>query len=361
MPQKELERLQAVHRFLNLEIDKGKNLQEIVELASELCETPIALISLFDDDKYIFKYKVGIDTPYSKRDETFCQHLHTNCELLIIEDTLLDKRFANNLCVVGQPNIRFYAGINLNTHDGHSLGSLCVLDTKPRQLSNAQKHLLQVFSKRIIQIMEFEFSIKILKEQYLEAKTAEVKLRSFFESGGACHLLINKELEIMTFNKNMAEFIKRIYQIDLQTGIHVSRVLTGPSLERFSEECKTVLTGIPLRYEREVQYPTETIWWYITFEPCYDADSEIIGISFNAYDITERKLNEKKIVAQNESLRNIAQIQSHELRRPVASILGFMEIFKENNYQASQDELLLMEYATKELDDRIRNIVNFTE
>jgi len=360
MPQQELERLQAIHRFLNLKIDKDQNLQEIAELASELCETPIALISLIEGDKQYFKYKVGIDAEYVMRTDTFCQHLPKGDELLIIENADTDPRVLNNACVVGRPNVRFYAGIPLNTHDGHTLGSLCVIDTKPRQLSTAQQRLLKVLSKRIIQIMEFEFSLNILKEQYIQAKDSETKLRSFFESGNSCHTLLGKELRIIAFNKNMAEFIERTYGVKLYAGMPVSEVLSGPALERFVDECNMALNGTPLRYEREVVYPTETIWWAITFDPGYNAEGEIIGISFNAYDITERILHEQQIVDQNNSLKNIAHIQSHELRRPVASILGFMEIFKSNGYQASSDELMLMEYATKELDDRIRNIVDFT-
>ncbi|MEO6520490.1 MAG: GAF domain-containing protein [Mucilaginibacter sp.] len=360
MPQQELDRLQTVHRFLTLKIDRDRNLQEIAELASELCETPIALISLIEEDKQYFKYKVGIDLEYVMRTDTFCQHLPPGNDLLIIEDSLLDTRVINNACVISEPNVRFYAGIPLNTHDGHNLGSLCVIDTQPRQINKAQQHLLKVLGKRIIQIMEFEFSLNILKEQYIQAKEAETKLRSFFESGNSCHSLIGKELEIIAFNRNMAEFIERTYNVEMHAGMKVDEILSGPALERFVDEYKTALSGIPLRYEREVTYPTETIWWAITFDPGYNAEGEIIGISFNAYNITERILHEQQILAQNDSLKNIAHIQSHELRRPVASILGFMEIFRSNGYQATHDELLLMEYATKELDVRIRNIVDYT-
>lgn len=353
--------MHAIDRFLNLKIDKDQNLQEIVELASELCETPIALISLFDDDKHYFIFKVGMDAEQSARDETFCEYLTTDNELLIVEDALLDERFANKACVVSDPEVRFYAGVSLVTHDGHNLGSLCVLDTEPRQLSKAQKHLLKQLSKRIIQIMEFELSLDILKEQYLEAKDAETKLRSFFESGNSCHTLIGKELDIIAFNKNMAEFIERTYAIKIVAGMKVSEILSGPALERFTGECETALKGMPLRYEREVNYPNETIWWAITFDPGYNTQGEIIGISFNAYNITERILHEQQIIDQNNSLKSIAHIQSHELRRPVASILGFMEIFKSNGYQTNPDDVQLMEYATKELDERIRNIVSYTQ
>lgn len=361
MPQEELDRLQAVNRFLNLEIDTGKNLQEIVELAAELCETPIALISLIDDDTYYINFKVGTDEEKTLRKDTFCQYLSKKNELLIVPDASADARFANNPYVTGKPNVRFYAGIPLTTHDGHNLGSLCVIDHHTRPISDAQKHLLRVLGKRIVQLTELELSIKILKKQYLQARDAEIKLRSFFESGSSCHLLISPELRVITFNKNMADLIRRIYRIELFAGTPVSSVLSGPALERFVNECNMALSGISLSYEREVAYPQETIWWHITFEPGFNNEGETIGISFNAYDITERKLQEKQILDQNESLKNIAHIQSHELRKPVASILGLMEIFKGNGYQSTTEELKILESATKELDDKIRDIVKFTQ
>ena len=111
MSQKELERLQAVNRFLNLSIDKDQNLQEIVELASELCETPIALISLVDDDTYYLNFKVGTDIDKTLRKDSFCQYLTQKNELLIIPDATADGRFADSSYVTGSPHIRFYAGI----------------------------------------------------------------------------------------------------------------------------------------------------------------------------------------------------------------------------------------------------------
>jgi signal transduction histidine kinase len=121
------------------------------------------------------------------------------------------------------------------------------------------------------------------------------------------------------------------------------------------------LSGIPLKYERKVDYAAETIWWYVTFEPACNPQGEIIGASYNTIDITERKHNEKQIMTQNESLFNIAYIQSHEFRRPVASILGLMNLFKLNGYRATREALIIMEKTAKELCNKIGTIVNFAE
>ena len=119
-----------------------------------------------------------------------------------------------------------------------------------------------------------------------------------------------------------------------------------------------MLNGTAVSFEQEYKYKGEEgIWMSVNFGAGYDPHGKVIGISYNATDITERKHNEQRIAKQNEALRRIAQIQSHEFRRPVASILGLMEIFKMNNYQTSEDEVRMMQRATEELDDRIKTIV----
>lgn len=264
--------------------------------------------------------------------------------------------------MVNDPKVRFYAGAPLVTYEGHSLGSLCVWDIKPRKLTLHQKKLLTVLAKRIKQIMEFEFVVGILKNQCEEAKDAEIRLRSFFDSSGSCHLLVGKKLEILAFNKNMAEFVERMYQIKLSIGLKLNKILKNRQLETFIKDYKKVLSGTPVDFEQEYKYKGEkVIWMSVSFEPGYDPAGKIIGISYNATDITERKMNEQQILAQNESLKKIAFIQSHELRRPVASILGMMEIFKGNNYQTTEEELIMMEKATEELDGRIRSIIDTVE
>ena len=358
MPQTETERLKSVQRFLNLEVNKKEELQEIVELAAELCETPVGLITLVDEDAHYFKFQAGLGIDENLSEETFCKFIADGDDLLVIDDTLEDSRFLNNPDVAGDPHVRFFACVALRTHDGHKLGNLCVLDLKPKHLLDSQKHLLKVLAKRILQIVEFNLSLQIIKKQFLQS---EFKLRSFFESAGVCHLLIGKDQEVIAFNKTMADFLERMYHVHLYAGIKISQVFKTRYLDNFIVEYKVALSGIPVKYERAVRYEHETIWWFATFEPGYNPEGEIIGVSYNAIDITERKRHEKQIIAQNAALREIARIQSHEMRRPVASILGLMEVFKMNQYKATKNELIMLEKAAKELDSKIRTIVNFTD
>lgn len=362
MPQRELERLQAVHRFLNLDIHKEAELQEIVELAAELCDTPMAMITLIDDKTEYFMFKIGTALERDLRKNSFCQYVIDRQALLVIPDALADERFAANPHVTGYPHIRFYAGAPLITHDGLTLGTICILDTRPNVLSVAQQHLLKVLAKRVIQFMEFEFSIQILKEQFLKAKGAEIKLRSFFESSVACHLLLGRDQEVLAYNKNMAQLLQRLHQVTVHTHMKVGKILKKKSLTVFLKDYRKALKGEMTRLEREVVYPNgEVIWWEVTYEPASDDSGEIIGVSYNAIDITERKLDEQRILAQNESLKQIAHIQSHELRRPVATIIGLVDLFQSEDRLVSREDLAMLAQVTAELDEKIKKIVQFAD
>ena len=354
MPQRELKRLQAVHRFLNLEIEKDKELQEIAELTAELLHCSVSLITLMDGETQYFLYKVGTEEEQNAIKYTFCRYLKPDT-LLIVPDARLDLRFMAYPIVKGPPYIRFYAGAPLQTHDGHQIGSLCVMDIQPRELSPVQEHTLKFLAKRIIQITEFEFSINLLKEHFIRSRESEIKLRSFFETSSALHLLVGKDLKVIDFNRNMREFIRQMYGVELQSGIEVSKILHEPAFQSFVRDFELAIKGEIVQFERKVTYfDGREIWWYVTFEPGYNPEGEIIGISYNATDITQRKENEAVILAQNQTLREIAFLQSHEMRRPVASILGLMEVIRLERELST--ELAMLEELTLELDKTIREI-----
>lgn len=360
MPLKELERLQAVNRFLTLEIDKEKELNDIVRMAAEICGTSTALITLLDDQTQYIRFKVGFDKDTTNKKDAFCAHVIEQYEVMMVPDALLDGRFANNPLVTGNPNIRFYAGAPLTTQDGHNLGSLCVIDQSPKLLSALQLQMLEVLSRQVIHIFEFEISITILKKQFVEARNSEIKLRSFFESSKSCHLLLGKDFDILAFNKSLEKFILNTFRSTVSEGTDIRSFVHKDHFQSFEENYKNALAGNSAVSEMYLTYEHAAIWWYMTYEPAYNQTGEIIGVSFNATDITKRISQEKLVVAQNESLKKIAFMQSHELRRPVSTIMGIMDLIKSEDYVTSKEELLILEQAVEELDNKIRMIVNYT-
>lgn len=361
MPQRELERLQVVNRFLNLELNKKDELQEIVKLAADICGTPTALISLINENTQFIKFKQAFDFDTTSRQDAFCSHVIEQYEVMVIPDTLADARFVNNPLVIGDPRIRFYAGAPLTTQDGLNLGSLCVINDVPGQLSDIQQKMLNALSKQVIQLMDFDATLQVLKELYLEARTSEIELRSFFESSIDCHLLLGKEFEILAFNKAWESYAKVSYGLTLKRGELMSKYLHPQNVDLFYQDYTEALTGTAVLAQRKLMHGQEHIWRIIRFEPAFDGIGNIIGVSVNSTDVTQKIENEQTVLAQSESLKEIAFIQSHELRRPVASILGLMNILKMDGHTNSIKELELMDSAVKELDGKIRLIVNYTE
>lgn len=359
MPENELTRLQAVHRFLTLKISKGKELQEIVSLAAEICQTPIALITLLDKDIQYIKFSVGIDLDKTASEDTFCSYVIQQDDVMIVPDIAQDERFSDSPLVSKKSNIRFYAGSPLTTRNGDNVGCLCVIGYEVKQLSSIQVRMLKLLSAQVMQIMEFDFSLNILKEQFIQAKSAEIKLRSFFDSSSSFHLFIGKEFEVIHFNKSIADYIYAIYKIQLVQGMKIIEYLEPDYIQDFIKNYKHALTGFPVSTERQIKFGETEIWFNLTYDPDKNREGEIIGVSFNATDISERKVTEEKILLQNESLKKIAYIQSHELRKPVASIIGFMNIFKEDGYIATKEDLMMMEKAVNDLDQKIRTIINY--
>jgi PAS domain S-box-containing protein len=361
MYKNEIERQQTVRRFLNLEISKEKELQEIVQLAAEICGTPTAQVTLIDEDTQYVRFKVGSGYNTASRQDAFCNHVIEQDYVMMVPDALLDERFANNPLVTGDPNIRFYAGSPLTTQDGHNLGSLCVIDQSPKLLSDHQQRMLEILAKQVIQLMEFDASVTILKEQYAEARASEIKLRSFFESSNSYHFLIGMDLEIIAFNKALAGYLENAFQVRVATGMPVKDFIPPVYQAEFMQYFKRALSGEAFRIERLMSQGDEMMWWFIIIEPAHDSEGAIIGVSLNATDITKTVQQQQKIVAQNDSLNKIAFMQSHELRRPVATIIGLMELIKLEGHGSSIEELSLMEKAVKELDEKIRLIVNYTD
>ncbi len=151
----ESRRLAELRRLMILDSSEETAYDDITRLAAEMTGTPISLISLVDEERQWFKSKVGLDVKETPRNWSFCSHAIEDPEhVLVVKDAQLDERFKDNPLVTGAPNIRFYAGAPLITPSGEAIGSLCVIDSKPRELDPEKLKELQFLANQVIAMME---------------------------------------------------------------------------------------------------------------------------------------------------------------------------------------------------------------
>ena len=362
-------RLNAVNRFKQLDADIKKDLNALVDIVAQVCDTPVALITLLDENTQWFKASKGVDIDCTDREIAFCNYTIKQDDLTIAPDTLLDKRFSDNPLVTGPPHVRFYAGSTLTTNDGYAVGCLCVIDFKPRELDGHQENTLKVLSKQVMNLMELNWSLNILQQQHEETRQQKliieesaIKLNAMFNSSKDTHILVGRDMEVLAFNKAASAFVKDAHHKKLTKGRSILEYSDPEVVDGVRKLFDQAFAGKTIEREWLMRPDTnEARWKELQFLPIKNSNKDIIGVALNSTDITERKLQEDQINIQNAALTRIAIIQSHELRRPVASLLGIISLIKLEKLNKNLDYFDMLEHTINELDEKIRDIVKDSE
>ena len=217
LPEDEVIRLEALKGYAILDTLPEQAYDDIAHLASQICDTPVAIVSLVDEDRQWFKSHQGLEISETPRNIAFCAHAILDPDkLLIVEDALLDERFSDNPLVTADPPIRFYAGAPLVTSQGHALGTICVIDREPRVLEAGQKEALGALSRQVIAqlelrrtALELEHHAEQLGQSHdaLERRNQQLQ-RSRAELAGLVELLRN-QAEVIQRDLHRAEVIQR--------------------------------------------------------------------------------------------------------------------------------------------------------
>jgi signal transduction histidine kinase len=232
---KESERIKSLNSYLVLDTETEEEIDNLTQLASEICETPITLVSLIDENRQWFKSKVGLDVNETSRDLAFCAHaINETDELFIIEDARADDRFFDNPLVTNYPNIIFYAGVVLKSDEDLPLGTLCVIDHSPRKLSDKQIRSLKTISKQIMNLLNYKKSIRKQEELSVQLSQKNDELDRF--ASIAAHDLKSPLTNIISAANLFAEIYAS--QIDAEGRLIIDLI------EKSGQRLKSMIDGL---------------------------------------------------------------------------------------------------------------------
>lgn len=229
VPANEEQRLRELLSYDVLDTDAEQLFDDLTQLASQICDAPIALISLVDPDRQWFKSRVGIEATETSRNIAFCSHAILQREVFEVSNAKEDPRFHDNPLVTGEPNIRFYAGAPLLTPSGHAIGTLCAIDDKPKTLTSLQRNALKTLSESVVAHLE------------LKRKNRELERTSQFKSDFLSYISheIRTPLNAINTFSNLLEGEAK--QLSLPTNFTDSLGHISKSGERLLEIVNSVL------------------------------------------------------------------------------------------------------------------------
>ena len=227
IPANEQQRLQALYEYEILDTLPEKDFDYLTMIASQVCNTPISLITLIDSSRQWFKSNHGTDVRETDRKFSFCAHaINSPQNIMVVPDTRLDERFADNPFVTGEPNAIFYAGVPLVTEKGYALGTLCIIDNKPRTLNEEQYEALNALSSHVVKLLE----LRKKNKELFETKEALEKSIELYTQTSNVARVGGWEIDLLRNKFTWTPVTKEIHEVpadfvpDLRTAINFYKV-----------------------------------------------------------------------------------------------------------------------------------------
>ncbi|HEY1434576.1 MAG TPA: PAS domain-containing protein, partial [Thermoanaerobaculia bacterium] len=290
-PENERERLEALARYRILDTPPEQAFDDLALLASQICGTPIAVVSLVDADRQWCKARVNFADAATARDTAFCAHAILGRDLLVVPDAAADPRFAESPIVAGEPGIRFYAGAPLVTDEGYVLGTLCVMDRRSRGLTPDQAGALRALSRRVVSELELKRRIALEREDAGEfVPETEEAPRMVLSQMPVIFWSVDRELR---FTEAMGAG-RRLFEgppgAVVGTSLFAYFKTTDAAFEPIAAH-RRALEGESTTYEM----PSNGRVLQAHLEPLRESDGTIHGVLGIAFDITEHKNAEEAL------------------------------------------------------------------
>lgn len=323
-PPDERQRLAELHSLNLIDTGPDHHFDVVTELASRHFDVPIALVTLIDRDHQWFKSCIGLDGNGTTRDESFCTYTILKDELLIVEDAFADPRFADNPLVLGDPFIRFYAGRPIHGPTGKRLGSLCVIDRKPREFSEADREYLDLLGE----LIDRDLQDAELTETFRRVAQSGAVMDLFFEASPTLLCVLDADLHINRANPTWTSALgwssEELAGRGLLSLVHPDDV--AMVAHYFENPAHPADDEAP---EARLMTKNGHLKW-VSFRP---VGSNTEGVMFlTARDVTAAR-------AIQEQRDRIIGVVSHELRSPLAAIHGTVEMLEDGDFGTIPDTI----------------------
>ena len=271
-------RLAALERYRIVDSLREPEFDDIAELASVICGTPIALISFVDRSRQWFKSHIGFELTETAREVSFCGHAILSSNTMVIEDATRDVRFADNPLVTGNSGIRFYAGTPLRTPDKHEIGTLCVMDKIARKLSDEQRLALEVLSRQVISRLELRLRQRELEE-------SEGRLKMVTENARIGLVILNIERKYIYANRSYGDILG--IAVSNLVGMSVAEVLPDVYENQIKPRLDSAFTGKREAYELRRKQEGGEMRYIVRYEPMFESGAARFVV-VTVTDVTEQ-------------------------------------------------------------------------
>ena len=281
LPLNERERLGALIECSVLDTEPERVFDDLTSLAARLCEAPIALVSLLDSERQWFKSAHGIGAKETHRDSAFCAHAILGTEPLIVTNALTDPRTCDNALVLEAPYIRFYAGVPLQTADGFALGTLCVIDTKPRQISDQQINDLQSLALQVTSQLELRRLNRSLTSSQAQLKEVHDRLHQIAAQVPGVVYQFELRADGTSCFPFASEGIREIYRVSPEDVRHdaakIFNILHPDDYSAVVESIQRSANDLTRwRHEYRVRFSDGAVrWCFGNAAPCRQADGSV--------------------------------------------------------------------------------------